>query len=128
MSWEVTWRPVFGWAPWLLPTDIIPRVEGGACKPEPKPSVQCSSGNKHGPETPPESRGFHIQMTGAEAALLHPSNPEAALPGNSGARSLAVGRMEPAEFDAMVRAHRPRVLRFLTGMVGDRDAAEDLTQ
>ena len=67
-------------------------------------------------------------MSGAEAAVLHPSNPEAALPGNSGVKSIAVSRIEPSEFAAMVRAHRPRILRFLTGMVGDRDAAEDLTQ
>jgi RNA polymerase sigma-70 factor (ECF subfamily) len=42
--------------------------------------------------------------------------------------SLPVGRAELSDFDALVRDHRPRILRFLIGMVGDRETAEDLAQ
>jgi len=51
-------------------------------------------------------------MSGAEAALM----------------SLPVGRAELSDFDALVRDYRPRILRFLIGMVGDRETAEDLAQ
>src|SRR5215472_13828486 len=51
-------------------------------------------------------------MSGAEAALM----------------SLPVGRAELSDFDALVRDYRPRILRLLIGMVGDRETAEDLAQ
>lgn len=51
-------------------------------------------------------------MSGADAAVM----------------SLPIGRTELSDFDALVRDHRPRILRFLIGMVGDRDTAEDLAQ
>lgn len=37
-------------------------------------------------------------------------------------------RAELENFDALVTTHRPRIVRFLLGMLGDRDAAEDLAQ
>lgn len=42
--------------------------------------------------------------------------------------SVPVAHGEEDDFDQLVRTHRPRILRFLTGTLGDRDAAEDLTQ
>jgi RNA polymerase sigma-70 factor (ECF subfamily) len=41
---------------------------------------------------------------------------------------LPVDREEFSDFEAAVKCYRPRILRFLIGMVGNRDAAEDLTQ
>jgi RNA polymerase sigma-70 factor (ECF subfamily) len=35
---------------------------------------------------------------------------------------------ELEDFDALVRSYRPRIVRFLLGMVSDREAAEDLAQ
>ncbi|HZU22821.1 MAG TPA: RNA polymerase sigma factor, partial [Terriglobales bacterium] len=40
----------------------------------------------------------------------------------------SAGRSALSEFDELLRANRIRVFRLLAGMVGDRDAAEDLTQ
>lgn len=65
-------------------------------------------------------------MSGADAAVM-PSKPRAGLPG-AAVVMLPANRAEIGDFDALVREHRPRILRFLTGMIGDRDAAEDLTQ
>jgi RNA polymerase sigma-70 factor, ECF subfamily len=46
---------------------------------------------------------------------------------------LAIGRneqavLELADFDEVVRVYRPRILRFLSASLTDRDAAETLTQ
>lgn len=46
---------------------------------------------------------------------------------------LAIGKneqavLELADFDEVVRVYRPRILRFLTASLTDRDAAETLTQ
>ncbi|MBV8205543.1 MAG: sigma-70 family RNA polymerase sigma factor [Acidobacteria bacterium] len=61
-------------------------------------------------------------MSGADAVL------PGLTPSLSRERERERGCAELGDFDALVRTHRERVVRFLLGMIGDREVAEDLAQ
>lgn len=67
-------------------------------------------------------------MSGADAAVMHPSEPGTGVLKTAGVIVVPANRAELGDFGTLVREHRPRILRLLTGMIGDREAAEDLTQ
>jgi RNA polymerase sigma-70 factor (ECF subfamily) len=64
-------------------------------------------------------------MSSADAVVLH-GKPSASP--SAGAATASASHVSIQDFNLLVREHRPRIVRFLTGMIGDRDAAEDLTQ